>query len=286
MLDVKKTAVRAASGAVYVILIILACLWGDLGVTLLAGILGALGVSEFRRMRFAASAGGGIAAYDIAGALALIFLPIPSAIFPLPFALIWIIWLIGRMIITVFSRRQSPEKEFAVDMAAQLYIALPLAIMVASGLFLQRTEDTCLPLLSLFVIIWVNDTGAYLFGSIFGRHKLFERVSPKKSWEGFWGGLACTVATGVLVGVSDSPMGAVNVCCPILFWALAGLIISLASTFGDLFESVIKRNLHIKDSGNLIPGHGGILDRIDSLLMVLPASLIYYIFYRLLSEII
>lgn len=286
MLDAKKTAVRAASGAVYVILIILACMWGDLGVTLLAGLLGALGVSEFRRMRFAGAAAGALGAYDVAGALALIFAPIPSPYVPVPFALAWILWLIGRMIITVFSRRQSPEKEYAVDMASQLYIALPMAMMVAMAIFLNTTEGSSLPILSLFVMIWVNDTGAYLFGSIFGRHKLFERVSPKKSWEGFWGGLVCAVAAGVLIGATDSPMAAVNVRCPILFWGIAGLVTSLTSTFGDLFESVIKRNLHIKDSGNLIPGHGGILDRIDSLLMVVPASLLYYIFYRILSEII
>lgn len=286
MLDTKKTAVRAVSGAVYVIIIILACWGGDIGVTLLAGALAALGVSELRKMRFADSAAGGLGIYDVAGALALVFTPIPAAIIPHPFIITWILWLVGRMIFTVYSRRQHPEKEFAVDVASQVYVAFPLALMVFMALFLQMTEGTCMPILAMFILIWINDTGAYLFGSTFGRHRLFERISPKKSWEGLWGGMACCIAAGALIGASGSQLAAVNVSNPTLFWAIGGLIISIFSTFGDLFESCIKRNLNMKDSGNLIPGHGGILDRIDSLLMVIPTSIIYYVVYNFLSEII
>lgn len=292
MLDIKKTAVRAASGAVYVILIILACFCGDLGVTLLAGLLGALAVPEFRKMRFSGGASDAVCIYDIAGTLALVFAPIPSLhipplpYVPFPFVWIWLVWLMGRMIITIYSRREHPEKEFAVDMAAQLYIALPLAMLTGCSMTSYATEGTCLPILTMFILIWVNDTGAYLFGSIFGRHRLLERVSPKKSWEGFWGGMVCCVAASMLIGTSSTPLSAVDAGAPLVYWALWGVVLSVAATFGDLFESVIKRNLNLKDSGNLIPGHGGILDRIDSLLMVIPASVVFYMGYRFVFELI
>lgn len=286
MLDTKKTAVRAVSGAVYVLIIILACWAGDIGVAILAGVMAALGITELRKMRFADTSATGIGLYDVMGALCLVFCPIPAILFPYPFLLLWFIWLIGRMILTVYSRREHPEREFAVDIASQVYVALPLAMMVFMGIFLYMTEGTCMPILAMFILIWINDTGAYLFGSIFGRHRLFERISPKKSWEGFWGGLACSVALGAIFGATHSPLSALNVSHPVLFWALGGLIVAIFSTFGDLFESCIKRNLNMKDSGNLIPGHGGILDRIDSLLMVIPASILYYVIYRTITEIL
>lgn len=282
MLDAKKTAVRAVSGAVYVILIILACWWGALGVTLLAGILGTLGISEFRKMLVKDETTSGIGLYDVMGGLALIFASIPSDLFPYPFLFVWIAWLIGRMILTIYSHRDHPEHEFGVDMASQAYVAFPLSLLVATSLFLDASEGTCMPILAMFILIWVNDTGAFMFGSMLGKHKLFERVSPKKSWEGFWGGLICCIGIGALIGFTNTPLATGRFSNPHLFWAGAGLVISIASTFGDLFESVIKRNLHLKDSGNIIPGHGGILDRIDSLLMVIPAMVLYYALYTLL----
>ena len=124
----------------------------------------------------------------------------------------------------------------------------------------------------MFVMIWLNDTGAFLVGSAIGSHRLFARLSPKKSWEGFFGGFAFSIIAGYLAhsllpeyfaGYSANALG------------LLGAIVSVISTWGDLFESMIKRQMGVKDSGNLIPGHGGILDRIDSLLFVAPATFIF-----------
>lgn len=283
MLDAKKTVIRAVSGSIYVILIILACWWGDLGVTLLAGLFGSLGIAEFRKMTLHEDSSQGIGLYDVMGGISLIFASLPSDYAPYPFFSLWIIWLIGRMILTIYSRHSHPEHVFAIDMGAQAYIGFPLSLLVAIAIYLQSSLDTCMPILAMFILIWVNDTGAFLFGSTFGKHRLLERVSPKKSWEGFWGGLACCIGVGALIGSTSTPLSAIHFSSPLLFWSLAGVVICLASTFGDLFESVIKRNVHVKDSGNLIPGHGGILDRIDSLLMVIPAMVLYFYFYRFIT---
>ena len=117
--------------------------------------------------------------------------------------------------------------------------------------------------------IWINDTGAYLSGRTFGRRKLCERLSPKKTWEGFWGGFILTLAAG-----AATPFVLCQSVDKLPIWVIYAALVSVFATFGDLFESLIKRRLGVKDSGNLIPGHGGILDRIDSLLAVAPFALI------------
>ncbi|MDE6010775.1 MAG: phosphatidate cytidylyltransferase, partial [Muribaculaceae bacterium] len=193
MLDPKSTSIRAASGAVYILIIVLACWWGAFGVMLLACLFGALGIYEFRKMNFPDNpGGGGLAIYDVIGGLVLIFTG-DILLFPAPL-IIWIVWLLGRMVLTVFSKRDHPEREFAIDIMAQIYVSLPLAIMTVAAQFSEEvnshlnynSSSHCLPILAVFILIWINDTGALIFGSSFGRHKLYERVSPKKSWEGFW----------------------------------------------------------------------------------------------------
>lgn len=276
-MDKKSTLVRAASGSVYVLLIILACWCGEIGITLLSALLAALGIREFHRMH--SSDDRDDIYINIYNMLGGVLLTLTVYVYPFYF---WLLWAIGRMIITIYSKNGRPEKEYLIDMAAQVYIGLPLALMTGLGYFSEELCNSGMPVLSIFILIWINDTGAFIFGSLFGKHKLFPRVSPKKSWEGFWGGCLCTVLVGVLIGALHSPLSAEYLGNKLFFWGLTGLVVSLASTFGDLFESVIKRNLNLKDSGNLIPGHGGILDRIDSLLMVIPAVTIYVAFYAII----
>ncbi len=278
-MDAKSTSIRAASGSVYVILIILACVLGEIGIACLASLFTALGIIEFRKMRFGNPEGQiFLTAYNAIGG---ILLTLSFLIYPIFF---WLLWAIGRMGITIYSHNESPEKEYAVDMAAQIYIAMPMALLCALAYFCQDMFETCMPILSIFILIWVNDTGAFLFGSLFGKHRLFERISPKKSWEGFWGGCGCTVLTGILLGALTSPLSEAYLGNKIEFWAVMGLIVSVSATYGDLFESAIKRKLHLKDSGNLIPGHGGILDRIDSLLLVIPTVVVFIAFYLFILE--
>lgn len=273
-MEVKSTLIRAISGSVYVLIIILACWAGEFGVTALAALFAVLGVVEFRRMRFH----GNDTLLDIYNAIGAFILVL--SIYGEPF-FIWLLWLIGRMIYTIYAKTDHPEKEIAVDLMAQVYIGVPMALLAAMGYYCDELAGTCMPILSIFIMIWVNDTGAFLFGSTIGKHKLFPRVSPKKSWEGFWGGCLCTIGVSVLIGLTNTSLSAEYISDKTLFWILTGVVVCIAATFGDLFESVIKRNLNVKDSGKLIPGHGGILDRIDSLLMVIPAMVVFMAFYVL-----
>jgi len=126
-------------------------------------------------------------------------------------------------------------------------------------------------LMAVFVTIWVNDTGAYVFGVTLGKHRMFERVSPKKSWEGFIGGGLTALLSGYVFSLIVPEISLIQ-------WLIFSEIVVIFGTFGDLLESLMKRTIHVKDSGDVIPGHGGLLDRFDSMLLVAPAIFIYLSF--------
>lgn len=112
-------------------------------------------------------------------------------------------------------------------------------------------------------MLWTNDTGAYLAGRFFGKHKLFERISPKKTWEGSIGGGILTIGVAFILSVYFTNLDQTN-------WIVLAILVAVFGGLGDLVESMLKRSLNIKDSGNLLPGHGGILDRFDGLLLSIP----------------
>ena len=175
----------------------------------------------------------------------------------------------------LYRKRETPFANIAWAVAGLVYIAVPMALIAympvqpasLPGYIVYRP----LTVLGIFIIVWANDVGAYLFGVMLGRHKLFERISPKKSWEGFVGGLLCAVGAGLLIaGFQHSSLW---------FWGGAGAVISVTGVFGDLVESMLKRSVGLKDSGNSIPGHGGFLDRFDALLLAVPFVFTYFIIF-------
>jgi len=160
---------------------------------------------------------------------------------------------------------------------AYFYIILPLVCLI----YVYSINPWYA--LALFSFVWVNDTFAYLVGIKFGKHKLFERISPKKTWEGFFGGLVFAIIAGLAFSYflpCGDALKTAGSCVmfnsTMLFkWVGMAVVVVVAGTFGDLFESYLKRSLNVKDSGTILPGHGGLLDRLDSILFAAPAAMIY-----------
>ena len=176
------------------------------------------------------------------------------------------------MISELYLKKENPVMNWAYSMLSQLYIALPFAMLNILS-FHTSPMDTSVsynPILpsSVFVFIWLSDTGAYCVGSLIGRHRLFERISPKKSWEGSIGGGIVAIGSSFIFAHYFPIMNMAE-------WAGLALIVVIFGTWGDLTESLLKRQLHIKDSGAILPGHGGMLDRFDSALMAIPAAVVY-----------
>ena len=176
-------------------------------------------------------------------------------------------YLILRTIAQLYRPQQNAVHSLERSFFALGYVALPVALL---NWVMSITAPRLL--LGIFMFIWLYDTGAYCFGMLLGRHRLFERVSPKKSWEGVIGGIvACLAGAWVTHNWFDEFFQVPD----LTTWIGLSLVVAVFATFGDLVESLIKRTVGVKDSGNILPGHGGILDRIDSLLLVAPAVLIY-----------
>ena len=197
----------------------------------------------------------------------------PSAVF-IPY-LVSIIYL---MVAELYLKNEDPIHDWAYTMMAQLYIALPFSLLNTLAFHSTPqgfvTYDAVLPL-SVFVFLWMNDTGAYLSGSLLGKHKLFPRISPGKSWEGSIGGGILVILVAVLVWYLTDQNQLNQLGLTAIEWAGLGLTVVVFGTWGDLVESLFKRTLGIKDSGNILPGHGGMLDRFDSSLLAIPAAVVY-----------
>ena len=189
----------------------------------------------------------------------------------------YLISIIYLLIAELYLKQEDPVSNWAYTMMSQLYIALPFSLL--NVLAFRAVGDgicyTYLIPLSVFVFLWINDTGAYLCGSLLGKNKLFPRISPGKSWEGSIGGGLLVVAVAVLVWYLTEKYEVNELGLTAYEWAGLGLTIVVFGTWGDLVESLFKRTLGIKDSGNILPGHGGMLDRFDSSLMAIPAAVVY-----------
>ena len=191
----------------------------------------------------------------------------------------YLVTLIYLMVAELYLKQEDPVHDWAYTMMSQLYIALPFSLLNVLA-FQSDAEGIhyvwTIPL-SVFIFLWVNDAGAYICGSLLGRHKLFPRISPGKSWEGSIGGAILVVLVALAIPhllpliISSSsllPLSSIE-------YIGLGLVVVVFGTWGDLVESLFKRTLGIKDSGHILPGHGGMLDRFDSTLMAVPAAVVY-----------
>ena len=189
----------------------------------------------------------------------------------------YLVSIVYLMVAELYMKAKDPINNWAYTMLSQLYIALPLSLLNilafrSDGYSIQYSY---LAPLAVFVFLWINDAGAYCVGSLIGRHKLFPRISPGKSWEGSVGGGLLVVVAAVATWYVTTQYGVNDLGLSAYGWAGLGLVVVVFGTWGDLIESLFKRTLGIKDSGNILPGHGGMLDRFDSTLMAVPAAVVY-----------
>ena len=272
----KNIILRILSGIVYIAVIVIPILLYDnsaVAYLIVFPLFVVLGVNELIHMaKDEASESWLLTMVDWAGGVGLFMAfymlndtPRSVSMWVLPLA----VYLLVRCILQLYRPRQNALRSLERSFFAILYVALPISL-------LNNIIAVSAPriLLAMFIFIWINDTGAFCVGSLIGKHPLFERISPHKTWEGFFGGLlAC-------VGIAYAGYLWLNEFFEVpdlLTWMGLSVVVSVSATFGDLVESLIKRTVHVKDSGNLIPGHGGVLDRIDSLLLAAPAVLIFLI---------
>ena len=266
---------RAVTGVLFVIVLVGCILYSPLSFGILFTIISVLSVHEFAQL---VSKSSEVSINKTITALggAYLFLALMSfctqqsvgARVFLPYLGL----LLYMMITELYLKKKNPTGNWAYSMLSQLYVALPFALL--NVLAFQNSPETgsvtynpILPL-SIFVFIWLSDTGAYCVGSLIGKHRLFERISPKKSWEGSIGGGIFSIASSLGFAHFFPLM-------PGWQWVGLAIVVVIFGTWGDLTESLMKRQLGIKDSGNILPGHGGMLDRFDSALMAIPAAVVY-----------
>lgn len=173
--------------------------------------------------------------------------------------------------IELYRKKNTPIPNIGTTILGWLYLAVPFSLVIQ----ISFHEEGFFLLTGLFLIVWMNDTFAYLTGRVIGKTKLFERISPKKTWEGTIGGIFFSILTALIYAYFTE--------MSYLFFILAAPIIATASIFGDLFESLLKRSVGIKDSGTLLPGHGGILDRFDAVIFAIP---FFYVWWKIFTLIL
>ena len=272
----KDLVVRTISGAVLLLVVVGALMWSKWSVGALFATIMIGGLVEFYRL---CEKGGArpMRSIGLASAVALfgmaftVFLhwgaitDITGKVF-LALLLYFMLLVPSTFVCELWRKHPTPMVNIASTIMGVVYLALPMALVLFIPQLLVG-KWSAWALLSVIAIIWVNDISAYLVGVTFGKHRLCERISPKKSWEGFFGGLIGAVAVAVLFGHLAGGS--------LLVWGGLGLVASLSGVAGDLVESLFKREVDVKDSGKMMPGHGGFLDRFDALYIAVPYVFVY-----------
>lgn len=282
-MNLKDLITRTSAGIIYILVILMGLLGGRfLFLAVFSAILG-VALFEFYRM----------VEKDTSHAISKIFnITMGEFIFIAVFLyleninsyslpLMIMLYLLILIASAIFIRRNDILHGIIYSVFGQIYITMPLSLLMLISYSYQNNPAAVgydwdwIPILAMFVFIWVNDTAAYFIGSLIGKHKLIEHISPKKSVEGFIAGIFFTLLISLIFARLFPEFST-------LFWMGFAAIVALFGTLGDLFESLVKRTCTVKDTGHLIPGHGGILDRIDSLLVAVPAVYLYLILFLFL----
>ncbi|MDR2474680.1 MAG: phosphatidate cytidylyltransferase [Bacteroidales bacterium] len=262
---------RTITGLIFVAVLGSGILYDSYSFLLITSIIAAAGVWEFYSLiEKAGRANISKATHAFGGFLLVVtFFLHACGRFGMEIFLVLIVYFLYTIISELYLKKADPLQNWAYIMLGQIYVALPLAVLCYLPFFpAEGNYNKVLPF-AFFVIIWISDSGAYIAGSTFGRHPLFKRISPKKSWEGSLGGTCMSVVTA-LIFAHYFPHTLSTAA-----WIGMALITTVFGTLGDLSESLLKRTIGIKDSGKILPGHGGILDRFDSVLLAAPACVLY-----------
>ena len=263
-------ATRSLTAVFFVIIIIGSALLGQTVFSVLLLIITVLSLNEFisiisndtiQPALWPTLIAGGIT-YGLFASNAMALIPAAGLLAVIPF-------IFGLFLIELWRNKSKPFSNIGMSILGIIYIALPF------GLLMYLFDPVRLSgpyhygiVLGFLFILWLNDTGAYFVGSVIGKHRLFERISPKKTWEGWAGGALFALLTAWGLSFVFKQLDVTQ-------WITLAVIIVITGTLGDLVESMLKRSLGIKDSGNILPGHGGLLDRFDAVLLSAPFVFVY-----------
>lgn len=263
-----NTLLRSISGAFFIALLSFSIIYNIWTLVSIIIVINVLGIFEFKSFFKGHESINDDKIMPILLSVGAMVLSAISAIGLIDFRFLYFLALFPVIIGTyeLFKQKKQPLINTAVNLWALLYITFPLSLL--PFIALNNSGYNWQIILGTFVLIWVNDTAAYCVGLIFGKHRLWEKVSPKKSWEGAIGGFVFTLLGGYLISIFWKDISFYQ-------WIILATVTSPLAILGDLAESNIKRTLNIKDSGNIIPGHGGILDRFDAAFWVIPALFVF-----------
>ncbi len=268
----KELHIRAIYGLLFATVLAGAIILGPISFAILFLILATMALHEFYALCRVAGFSPQVYPGIIFGALLFScsyltvqqIIPVKSFQYLLPLSYLF-------LVCELYRKKEAPLVNLALTVFGIVYVAIPfsllniLAFHPIDGVVSYHYEL----LMSLFIFVWMSDTGAYILGVRFGRHRLFERISPKKSWEGLVGGVASALFSAWILSLIFTQYS-------FLLMGIMALVVAISGTLGDLIESMIKRSVGLKDSGQFMPGHGGVLDRFDSILLASPV--IYFVF--------
>ncbi len=269
----KELFLRISTGLVFLVVVIGCIVWNPYSLASVFYVAGVLGMLEYYNL---IKIGGlhpqatlgiltGTVLYVTIELVKLEVAPIPIVGLTIPFFLAIFIYELYRV-------RPEPFNNIAHTVMGIVYVMAPFALLNVFSFDEIVKEFQPELVLGFFIMLWLNDTGAYVFGKLLGKHKLFPKISPNKTWEGAFGGILSSVAGAAVLSIYSDNVA-------LKHWLALAVIISISAIFGDLVESRLKRSIGVKDSSNLLPGHGGILDRFDGVLLASPMVFTYLMLF-------